>query len=76
MNEENKCSCLKTVWLYILLILAVLISGSAGYLYNNAHTQAKDIAQCQSVGASWYNNGFNQVLCTKKKPQCKEYFKE
>lgn len=73
MSEEKRHFKIGHVCMYGILLVAVLVSASAGYLYNNASTQSRDIEKCQSVGADWYYNGFNQVLCTKKKPQCKEY---
>lgn len=60
-NEKTVVACLA-----VLFLLTI----SSGYLYNNAQRQAKDIKACQSVGANWYYNGFNQVLCSPKKKQC------
>lgn len=66
----------KSVCFWGCIAVAVIISATSGYLYSNASTQAKAIQACQSVGAKWRYNGFNQVLCVPKPPQCKEYFKQ
>ena len=61
---------------FIIVLIAILLSLSSGYLYTNASKQAQDIKACQAVGAKWRYNSFNQVLCVPSPPQCKEYFKE
>ena len=61
---------------FIIVLVAILLTLSSGYLYNNASNQAQDIKACESVGAKWRYNSFNQVLCVPKQAQCKEYFKQ